>query len=252
MSTFEDYVGKINTAIGNGPNTSKAMQKLEILFGKALRAFIEHNVRFKPDTKGKDKGKASNANATQAQNQIKKLYDQLATVNSTLAGTTLRDLAKKKQDKAASEKAGADAAKNDGDTDQASEDYVSAAINEYRAAICYFALAQLNDPNRDYTKKDVQEGELNYALCLLNAAQDLADAADNEDPDDASEILAELMVSAALFGAAKAALEDLEAGARKKAVNFGQTTKDKIKDSKDTADTGQTASKSSLDSHLKP
>jgi hypothetical protein len=245
-------VGKIKTAIGKGTDSSKTMRKLVTLFGKALREFIEHNSTFKPDTKGKDKGKGTAQNAAAAQKQITKLYDQAATVNSAASAKILRDIAKAKQDKAATEKAGADAAKNDGDADQASEDYVSAAINEYRAAICYYALGQLSDPNRDYTSQDVQDGELNYALCLINAAQDLADAADNEDPDDdVAEIMAELMVSAQLFGAAKAALVDLENGTKKKGVTFGAPTKKQISDSKDKADQGQTDSKSSLDSHVK-
>jgi hypothetical protein len=89
-------------------------------------------------------------------------------------------------------------------------------------------------------------------LRLIDAAQDLADAAANEDPDDASEIMAELMVSANFFAPAEKALEDLEAGAKAKGIIFNQATKDKTKDSKDTADTGKTDLESKLQPHLKP
>jgi hypothetical protein len=251
MPSFDALTARIKKLQGKGTNSKRSFKKMLSQFGKALREFIEHDTQFKPDTKGKNQGKSSQANAGKAQNQIKGLYDLVNSISTNVGAKSLRDVGKAYATSAAMERARADKeVKDPDDQDAASEDYVSAAVNEYRAALSFYALGQMNDPNRDYSTQEVIDGELNYAARLVQAAKDLASAASCEDPEDVTEIMAELMVSANMFKAAKAALDDLSQGCMKKGVNLDQKTKDNIKDLGNEADTGSTDSEDKLNTHL--
>jgi len=249
---FDDALNKITKSLGKGVGTAKGFRRLIRLFGDALHDFIEHNTTFKPDDKGKDKGKADKKNAQAAQDQLKKLYTQADSLTTTVGKQSLDSMAKDKQTNAAREKAHGDAAVAKGDDDQATEDYVNAAINEFRAALCFYAEGDLGNPKVDYTDQTTLDSAVNYATRLTDAAQDLADAAAKEDPEDAAEILAELMVSVNFFDAAKKAIEAMENGLKKKGKALGPPAQKVANDLKDKADTGKTNSQTQLDTHLKP
>jgi hypothetical protein len=233
MPGFDDYVKDI-TGLQKGPGTVTTHAQWRDLvrwYGDALREFVEKT--------------AFPAKLPAKLDAQKKKLNRIASpwpgIGSAVGGTVDadylgRELQQFADEAARQHKRGQDDRK-DGHGDDASEAFVDAAASDFRAAL---ACVALGGATPDYSKIDVITASLNYAIKLTEAAQNLADAAANEDAGDIAEKAAQALVGHVFADIASRELASLEAGVHAKGITLNAASKKAV-------DAAKTAATAALD-----
>ena len=225
----------------NSADTHGRLDKLVTKYGEAFHNFVEDDPLAKPAPKGLHLKPADLKAETAGIGQLLTLSHGLKFAKDVTAGT----LTKKAENCAAHANADASSA-NSQSGDEASENYVNAAMWYFREAICLYAANDLGG-----TKPDVK-ARLSYAMGLFNCASMLAKAALAEDKSDFAEIMAENILANLLFNEAKPIFDDIENLMDvKKTVTMDKATRQKFDDAQKACAKGADDTKANLDNYVK-